>query len=83
MGKRSYNAGGLLRLCAAAIELVPMIVNGSDQEVQQAVAKIYAVARHDFPDGPRSAGTALNDLCAELDLAMVFSARNKDTGELL
>jgi hypothetical protein len=81
--ERDYNAKGLVDFCAAATELIPMITNGTSQEVMDAIAKLYKIARTEFPSGPRSVSDALNGLCRELDLPTVITARNKDTGAIL
>jgi hypothetical protein len=81
--QRDYNAIGLLRLAAAAAELVPMIVNGTPNEVQDAIAHLYNTAREEFPSGPRGVRDALNAMCSELDLPTIFTATHRDSGEIL
>lgn len=74
---------GCVRLAACAADMVSMLANGSPQELMDTSAKMYEVARAEFPDGPLTARDALNAMCSELDLPLIIGAQQKDTGEIL
>lgn len=83
MSNRAYNVEGLIRFTAASAEMIPMFINGTQVELEDAIKKLYSVARAEFPDGPIQIRDALNSLISELDLPMIMKARCKDSGKIL
>jgi hypothetical protein len=80
---RDYNAFGIVRIAACAADLVSMIANGSDEELKNAIAKIYETTRHEFPNGPLTLRDDLNRMCSDFDLPLIIGAKQKDTGNVL
>lgn len=62
MKQRNYNAMGCVRLAACAADMISMFVNGSRQELEDTIAKMYEVARVEFPNGPLTVRDALNSM---------------------
>ena len=81
--KRTYNAEGVLRLACSAADVISMMMAGTNEEIKDSIKNMHDIARKDFPGGPLLVRDALNSMCSELDLPMIFGASSKDSGKVL